>query len=160
MSSGSCIKEYLGILSSADNPTPAGRAGAFLELSSKGGGSGKVQMLFDVVARRLRRQVLEGVARERHGSEGVRVVRLLMDTGKLDEKQVCIYICLQCSSSRTHLDIQTGYDAFERRPTSPFGPIRVLARQHRRSSQIRRSQSHTDVLPMAGRYTEGLFIHP
>ncbi|KAJ4488399.1 RNA polymerase III subunit RPC82 helix-turn-helix domain-containing protein [Lentinula aciculospora] len=88
MSSGSCIKEYLGILSSADNPTPAGRAGAFLEFSSKGGGSGKVQILFAVVARRLRRQVLEGVARERHGAEGVRVVRLLMDTGKLDEKQI------------------------------------------------------------------------
>ncbi|KAJ3741898.1 RNA polymerase III subunit RPC82 helix-turn-helix domain-containing protein [Lentinula detonsa] len=89
-SAGSCVKEYLGILSSADNPTPTGRAGAFLEFSSKGkgGGSGKVQVLFDIVARRLKRQVLEGVARERHGLEGVRVIRLLMDTGKLDEKQI------------------------------------------------------------------------
>ncbi|KAH7877894.1 RNA polymerase III subunit RPC82 helix-turn-helix domain-containing protein [Lentinula edodes] len=100
MSSGSCIKEYLGILSSADNPTPAGRAGAFLELSSKGGGSGKVQMLFDVVARRLRRQVLEGVARERHGSEGVRVVRLLMDTGKLDEKQISKHVMMPLKDVR------------------------------------------------------------
>ncbi|KAF9072978.1 RNA polymerase III subunit RPC82 helix-turn-helix domain-containing protein [Rhodocollybia butyracea] len=90
MSSGTCIKEYLGLLSNADNPTPAGRAGAFLELSSKGGGGGggKVLVLFDIIARRLRRQVLESVARERHGAEGVRVLRLLMDTGKLDEKQI------------------------------------------------------------------------
>ncbi|KAJ3778575.1 RNA polymerase III subunit RPC82 helix-turn-helix domain-containing protein [Lentinula raphanica] len=88
MSSGSCIKEYLGILSCADNPTSNGRAGAFLEFSTKGGGSGKVQVLFDVIARRLRRQIVEGVAREKHGAEGVRVVRLLMDSGKLDEKQI------------------------------------------------------------------------
>lgn len=92
MSAGTCIKEYLGLLSNADNPTPVGRAGAFLEFSSKsgGGGGGKVQVVFDVVAKRLRRQILEGVARERHGSEGVRIVRLLMDTGKMDEKQVCM----------------------------------------------------------------------
>ncbi|KAE9395033.1 hypothetical protein BT96DRAFT_886046 [Gymnopus androsaceus JB14] len=90
MSSGTCIKEYLGLLSNADNPTPVGRTGAFLEFSSKsgGGGGGKVQVVFDVVAKRLRRKILEGVARERHGLEGVRIVRLLMDTGKLDEKQI------------------------------------------------------------------------
>lgn len=103
MSTGTCIKEYLGLLSNADNPTPAGRAGAFLEFSSKsgGGGGGKVQVVFDVVAKRLRRQILEGVARERHGSEGVRIVRLLMDTGKMDEKQVCMtkFSFLQSSSN-------------------------------------------------------------
>ncbi|KIK63714.1 hypothetical protein GYMLUDRAFT_162468 [Collybiopsis luxurians FD-317 M1] len=90
MSAGTCIKEYLGLLSNADNPTSTGRAGAFLEFSSKGGssGGGKVQVVFDVIARRLRRQILEGITRERHGAIGVRIVRLLMDSGKMDEKQI------------------------------------------------------------------------
>ncbi|KAF8078149.1 RNA polymerase III subunit RPC82-domain-containing protein [Lyophyllum atratum] len=82
-SNSTCIKEYLGMLSSADNPTPAGRAGAFVSYSSS-----KVQVEFEIVGRRLRRRVLESVARERHGVEGVRILRLLLDTGKMDEKQV------------------------------------------------------------------------
>lgn len=78
-----CLKDYLGILSAADNPTPAGRAGAFLSFSSS-----KIQVEFEVVARRLKKRVLEAVAREKHGDEGVRIIRLLLDVGKMDEKQV------------------------------------------------------------------------
>ncbi|KAG6836612.1 hypothetical protein H0H93_006033 [Arthromyces matolae] len=78
-----CIKDYLGMLSAADNPTPAGRAGSFISFSSS-----KVQIEFELIGRRLRRRVLESVARDRHGAEGVRILRLLMDTGKMDEKQV------------------------------------------------------------------------
>jgi DNA-directed RNA polymerase III subunit RPC3 len=76
-------KEYLGILSSADNPTPAGRATSFVSF-----GSSKVQVEFELVCGRLRRGVLESVTRERHGIAGVRILRLLLETGKLDEKQV------------------------------------------------------------------------
>ncbi|GLB35149.1 putative RNA polymerase III subunit RPC82 [Lyophyllum shimeji] len=82
-SNATCVKEYLGMLSSADNPTPAGRAGAFVSYTAT-----KVQVEFETVCRRLRRRVLESVTRERHGIEGVRIVRLLLDTGKMDEKQV------------------------------------------------------------------------
>jgi len=71
------------MLSSADNPTPAGRAASFTSF-----GSSKVQVEFEVVSRRLRRRVLEAVTRERHGDDGVRILRLLLDTGKMDEKQV------------------------------------------------------------------------
>ncbi|KAG6812756.1 hypothetical protein H0H92_000671 [Tricholoma furcatifolium] len=78
-----CIKDYLGMLSSADNPTPAGKAGSFISFSSS-----KIQVEFEIVGRRLRRRVLESVARERHGTEGVRILRLLLDTGKMDEKQI------------------------------------------------------------------------
>ncbi len=77
------VKEYLGILASADNPTPAGRAASFVSL-----GGSKVQVEFEIIARRLQRRVLESVARERHGDEGVRIIRLLADTGMMDEKQV------------------------------------------------------------------------
>ena len=41
-----------------------------------------------MISRRLRRRLLEFVAQERHGAEGVRILRLLLDTGKMDEKQV------------------------------------------------------------------------
>ncbi|EGN96168.1 hypothetical protein SERLA73DRAFT_94223 [Serpula lacrymans var. lacrymans S7.3] len=79
----SLVKNYLGLLSSADNPTPSGQAAAFVSLSDN-----KVHVEFDVVNKRLRRRVLEAVTRERHGDDGVRILRLLLDTGKMDEKQV------------------------------------------------------------------------
>lgn len=84
----SLLKDYIGMLSSADSPTPAGRAASFVSLAGS-----KVQVEFEIVCRRLRRRVLEAVTRERHGDDGVRILRLLLDTGKMDEKQVrhCIY---------------------------------------------------------------------
>jgi DNA-directed RNA polymerase III subunit RPC3 len=91
----SFIKDYLGMLSSADNPTAAGRAASFVSF-----GASKVQIEFELVCRRLRRGVLESVTGERHGVAGVRILRLLLETGKLDEKQVrssngytCILTC-------------------------------------------------------------------
>ncbi len=85
ISNTTCIKEYLGILSSADNPTPESRAAAFLTFDSQ-----KVHIEFELISKRLRRSVLEAVTRERHGTQGVRIVRLLLQTGKMEEKQVCI----------------------------------------------------------------------
>lgn len=85
-SNATCIKEYLGMLSCGDNPTPAGKAASFVSFSSS-----KVQAEFDVVGRRLRRHVLESVTKEKHGNEGTRILRLLMDTGKMDDKQVCLF---------------------------------------------------------------------
>lgn len=78
-----CVKDYLGLLSSADNPTPAGKSGAFLSF-----GGSKVQVEFETISRRLRKRVLESMAQEKHGPEGVRIIRLLLDTGKMDEKQI------------------------------------------------------------------------
>jgi DNA-directed RNA polymerase III subunit RPC3 len=78
-----CMKDYLAMLASADNPTPTGLAASFVSFRSS-----KVQVEFDIVSRRLRRHVLESVTRERHGKEGLRILRLLLDTGKMDEKQV------------------------------------------------------------------------
>lgn len=77
------IKHYIGILSAADNPTPAGKASSFVSMTNS-----KVQVEFEIIARRLRKRILENVTRERHGDEGVRILRLLMDMGKMDEKQV------------------------------------------------------------------------
>lgn len=82
-SNATCIKDYLGMLSSADNPTAAGRESSFVSF-----GTSKVQVEFEVVGRRLRRRLVESVAREKHGVEGVRILRLLSDTGKMDEKQI------------------------------------------------------------------------
>jgi len=78
-----CIKDFLAMLSCADNPSPAGRAASFVTFESA-----KVQVNFEIVTRRLKQRVLENITRERHGSEGVRIVRLLLEKGKMDEKQV------------------------------------------------------------------------
>lgn len=77
------LKDYCGILAAADNPTPAGKAASFVSLNGS-----KVQVEFDIISSRLRRRILEAVTRERHGDEGVRIVSLLLSTGKMDEKQV------------------------------------------------------------------------
>ena len=78
------LKDYCGILASADNPTPAGKATSFISLNGS-----KIQVEFEIVTNRLRRRILEAVTRERHGDDGVRIVSLLLNTGKMDEKQVC-----------------------------------------------------------------------
>ena len=85
----SLIKEYLAMLAASDNPTPAGQAGSFISLSSS-----KIQVEFDIIGRRLRRRILEAVTSERHGDQGTRIVRLLLDTGKMDEKQVFAFFLL------------------------------------------------------------------
>lgn len=89
----SLLKDYIGMLSSADSPTPAGRAASFVSMAGA-----KVQVEFEIVCRRLRRRVLEAVTRERHGNDGVRILRLLLDTGKMDEKQVRESFCRQSQS--------------------------------------------------------------
>lgn len=82
-SHGVLLKEYLGMLASADNPSPSGKAASFVSLSGS-----KVQVEFGIIHRRLQLQALETACRDRHGNEGVRVVRLLLETGKMDEKQI------------------------------------------------------------------------
>jgi len=51
----------------------------------------KIHVEFEIIGKRLQRRVLEAVTRERYGDYGVRVLRLLLDTGKADEKQVCSF---------------------------------------------------------------------
>lgn len=81
-----CVKDYLALLSAADNPSAEGRAACFLSYSSS-----KIHVEFEIIARRLRRNIVETIAREKHGAEGARIVRLLLNSGKLDEKQVASY---------------------------------------------------------------------
>jgi DNA-directed RNA polymerase III subunit RPC3 len=82
-----CVKDYSGMLSGADNPSSEGRSASFISYSTS-----KVQVEFEIIARRLRRNIVETIAREKHGPEGARIVRLLLTTGKLDEKQVDSYL--------------------------------------------------------------------
>ena len=89
-SNSTAVKDYLGMLSSADNPSSEGRASSFVSYSAS-----KIQVEFEIIVRRLRRNVVESVAREKHGVEGARIVRLLLDSGKLDEKQVLLIVILE-----------------------------------------------------------------
>ena len=80
----SAMKEYLGLLSAADNPTAVGRANSFVTFA----GSGKASVEFEIICRRLRRRVIEAIARERHGDEAVRLMRFLLENGKMGGEQV------------------------------------------------------------------------
>lgn len=71
------------MLAAADNPTPEGKSSSFVSYSSS-----KVQVEFETIGRRMQQSIVEAVARDKHGPEGVRILRLLSTTGKLDEKQV------------------------------------------------------------------------
>ncbi|KAF8636536.1 hypothetical protein AX17_003348 [Amanita inopinata Kibby_2008] len=82
-STATCVKDYLGLLSSVDNPSPAGRAAVFTSFLNS-----KVQVEFEIISMRLRRRILEMATMEKHGAVGVRIVRLLLEAGKMDEKQI------------------------------------------------------------------------
>jgi DNA-directed RNA polymerase III subunit RPC3 len=92
------VKEYVGILSSADNPTPEGRETSFITLSSS-----KVYVELGIVCRRLRQRILEAATREWHGQQGVRLMRLLLSTGKLEEKQISKFALMGMKDVRTLL---------------------------------------------------------
>lgn len=108
----SLIKDYMAIMASADNPTPAGRASSFLSINGS-----KIQVEFELIATRLRRRILEATTRERHGDDGVRIVNLLLSSGKMDEKQVSFCRFFDCVSQRnsSSSDLQNRYDGSERR---------------------------------------------
>lgn len=91
-STSTLVKEFIGVLSAADNPTLAGHAGAFLSTSPS---AGKVQVEFEIIHRRLRRRVLEAVVREKFGDDGVRMIRILLSTGKMDDKHVGNFVTHQ-----------------------------------------------------------------
>ncbi|TFY65459.1 hypothetical protein EVG20_g5577 [Dentipellis fragilis] len=118
------IKTYLGMLSLADNPTPTGRASSFVSMASS-----KVFIEFEIIGMRLRRRVLEAVTRERHGDDGVRVLRLLLDTGKVDEKQISriammapkdVRPLLTAMSAESLISIQEVPKSADRNPTRTF----------------------------------------
>ena len=92
-----CLKDYLGMLSSADNPTAEGKASSFVSYRAS-----KVQVEFEVIVRKLQRNIVECVARDKHGPEGLRILRFLLDTGKMDEKQVSSFRIVD-SHNRIHL---------------------------------------------------------
>lgn len=121
------LKDYIGMLSSADNPTPAGRAASFLSMAGA-----KIQVEFEIVCRRLRRRVLEAVTRERHGDDGVRLLRLLLDTGKMDEKQVYWRAFYQRDNSSTIIypDLESIDAVAERSEAITVGNVFRIPRQY------------------------------
>lgn len=93
------VKEYVNILCAADNPSIAGRAGAFMSLTMNGGSSSKrVVVEYELTARRLRAQVLDNFVRDKWGTAGLRIVSILRDCGKLDGEQV-LSTCSSWSAS-------------------------------------------------------------
>lgn len=83
------MKEYVNILCAADNPSIAGRAGAFMTMTMAGGSSTRrVAVEYELIAKRLRVQVLDNLVRDKWGTAGLRILSILRDCGKLDGEQV------------------------------------------------------------------------
>ncbi|KIY43706.1 hypothetical protein FISHEDRAFT_52951 [Fistulina hepatica ATCC 64428] len=94
-SNTTCTKHYLSLLAHADNPLSTGRAAAFVSFDGS-----KTQVEFETVGRRMRRQVYEAVTREKYGVEGLRIVRLLLDIGKMDEKEISKVVMMAAKDVR------------------------------------------------------------
>ena len=93
------MPEYMSILCAADNPTEAGRQCALMSYTGLsgafggGGGTGwgkKVAIEYENIGRRLRFKIFETFVRERWGELAIRGLRLLIDKGKIDEKQASL----------------------------------------------------------------------
>lgn len=82
------VKEYVNILCAADNPSMAGRAGAFMSPTMSGGSSKRVAVEYELIAIRLRALVLDNLVRDKWGIAGLRILNILRDCGKLDGEQV------------------------------------------------------------------------
>lgn len=83
-------QELVSVLCVTDNSSFSGRQNAFM--TSGGGGLPikKVQIEYEIIGKRLRLRVFESFVRERlGGDEAVKVVRILLSMGKLNEEQVC-----------------------------------------------------------------------
>ncbi|KAF8350880.1 RNA polymerase III subunit RPC82-domain-containing protein [Amanita rubescens] len=123
-SAAACVKDYLDWLSSADNPSPAGKAAAFTSFLNS-----RVQVEFSVICKRFRQRVLEAVTLEKHGTPGVRIVRLLLETGKMDEKQISKIVMmapkdvrplLMALSTDSLISMQEVPKSADRNPTRTF----------------------------------------
>ncbi|KIM32168.1 hypothetical protein M408DRAFT_326822 [Serendipita vermifera MAFF 305830] len=88
-SNATSLREYLAFLSAADSASPKGKSNAFLSTSSaSGSGSGKVQVEFYAIYRQMKLAVLDGYVRERWDIWALRIVRILLSMGKMEEKQL------------------------------------------------------------------------
>ncbi|KAF9567636.1 hypothetical protein CPC08DRAFT_626706 [Agrocybe pediades] len=94
-SNATCVKDYLGMLASADNPTPEGRASSFISYTSS-----KIQIEFEIISKRLQQGILESLTLDKHGSEGLRILRLLCKSGKMDEKQISKMVMMAAKDVR------------------------------------------------------------
>lgn len=133
------------MLASADNPSPSGKAASFVSLSGS-----KVQVEFGIIHRRLRLQALETACRDRHGDEGVRVMRLLLETGKMDEKQVKRSFPAALKPEKLiPVDLQSGHDGAQGLPSITVLTICGRLCQLTRGSSRSGSKPDQDILPLA-----------
>ncbi|KAH9030687.1 hypothetical protein EDB85DRAFT_2074259 [Lactarius pseudohatsudake] len=112
------VKAYLNMLAFVDNPTPTGRASSFVSLNGS-----------KVYLRDCEGACWKPVTRERHGDEGVRILRLLIDSGKVDEKQISkltmiapkdVRPLLSAMSAESLISIQEVPKSADRNPTRMF----------------------------------------
>lgn len=88
------LSEYAAILSCQDDISPNARRLRFLAPVGTAGGGGRGSSSYTIeyenIASRAKRAVLRAVVDERFGSSATRIMNILLDKGKLEEKHVSL----------------------------------------------------------------------
>ncbi|KAF8319501.1 RNA polymerase III subunit RPC82 helix-turn-helix domain-containing protein [Cantharellus anzutake] len=85
-------KEYINVLCATDNPTTAGHASAFAAFTDGANSSSmsqrRIQVEYEMIAKLMRKDVYLTFVRQAYGSYAVRIVNILLEKGKTDEKAI------------------------------------------------------------------------
>lgn len=106
-SNASLLKEYISMLSTSDTLSPSSVSSSFLSSGSTGMSS-KVQVDFIGIYRKLKLAVLEGYVRERWGPLAVRIVKILLAMGMMDERQLAKVAMISPDSIRPLISVLSG----------------------------------------------------
>ncbi|EOR02769.1 hypothetical protein E3P92_01914 [Wallemia ichthyophaga] len=91
------ITEYCQILSSQDFPGPAGASTRFLQ---KAGTSKEYQVCYETVCARIKRSLVDSLVREQFGNEAARIINIVLEKGKLEEKHISTLGLLSMKETR------------------------------------------------------------
>lgn len=91
------INEYCQILSSQDCPGPLGSQNRFLMKSSN---NKEYHVAYETVCARIKRSLVDSLVREQFGPEAARIVNIVLDKGKLEEKHIATIGLLTMKETR------------------------------------------------------------
>ncbi|TIA91612.1 hypothetical protein E3P99_01028 [Wallemia hederae] len=91
------MTEYCSILSSQDFPGPAGASTRFLQ---KGGDSREYMVCYETICARIKRSLVDSLVREQFGNVAARIINIVLEKGKLEEKHISTLGLLSMKETR------------------------------------------------------------
>ncbi|TIC04127.1 hypothetical protein E3Q17_00594 [Wallemia mellicola] len=91
------VAEYCQILSSQDFPGPAGASTRFLQ---KAGSSKEYHVCYETVCARIKRSLVDSLVKEQFGDEAARIINIVLEKGKLEEKHISTIGLLSMKETR------------------------------------------------------------